>query len=78
MQYNTEKVMQNYVEAYQKLYQRTPTDIRALDHEWVIVNGARMRITELEYLTGRLQLEYEQIAGAKRNLVNRLIKWLRS
>lgn len=74
---NAEKVMQNYVEAYHKLYNRTPSDLRALDHEWVIVNGARMRITELEYLTKQLQQEYSQMMLNRRNLVSRLINWFK-
>jgi hypothetical protein len=74
---SVEKVMQGYVEAYRKLYNRTPSDLRALDNDWVIVNGARMRLSELEYLTKQLQLEYSQITSEKKNIVNRLIGWLK-
>jgi hypothetical protein len=73
-----EKVMMNYVEAYQKLYRRTPTDVRAIDQDWVIVNGARMRVTELEKLTSHIIQEYEEVVGAKRNVISRLIKWFKS
>lgn len=73
-----EKVVHNYMQAYQKLYRRTPADLRILDQEWVIVNGARMRITELEFLTARLQQEYEQVVGAKRNVLARLINWFKT
>ncbi len=73
-----EKVMMNYVEAYQKLYHRVPTDVRAIDQEWVIVNGARMRVVELEKLTSHIMQEYEQVVGAKRNVIGRLIKWFKS
>jgi len=72
-----EKVMQNYVEAYQKLYKRVPTDLRAIDKDWVSVNGARMRITELEYLTRQLTMEYKQLSE-KKNIIGRLIKWMKS
>lgn len=75
---SAEKVMQNYVDAYRKLYNRAPADLRALDNDWVVVNGARMRLTELEYLTKQLQLEYRQVVGDRRNLVNRLIGWFKS
>ena len=75
--YDTEKVMHNYVEAYTKLYNRHPTDLRALDEEWVVVNGARMRVSELVYLTGQLQQEYRQAMNQKRNMVKRLISWFR-
>lgn len=72
---NINRVMLQYVEAYEQLYQRRPRDLRAVDEEWVIVNGARMRFTELDNLTKQLQLEYKQTMSNKRNLVGRLIKW---
>jgi len=77
MDITSEKAMIHYAEAYQKLYKRMPKDLRALDNHWVIVNGARMRVTELEYLTRQLQQEYSQSLAARKNLVNRLLKWFK-
>ena len=74
---SSEQVMMHYAEAYQKLYNRTPRDLRALDDDWVVVNGARMRVTELEYLTKQLQQEYRQGLDDRRSIVNRLVKWLK-
>ncbi|MEM9952500.1 MAG: hypothetical protein AAFV93_00065 [Chloroflexota bacterium] len=74
---NTNSVMYRYAEAYEKLYNRRPRDLRAVDSDWVIVNGARMRLTELEHLTTQLQLEYKQTQANKRNMVSRLIKWFK-
>lgn len=73
-----EKVMLHYTEAYQKLYKRTPKDLRALDNEWVVVNGARMRVSELEYLTKQLQQEYRQGLAQQRSIVSRLVNWFKS
>jgi len=72
-----ENVMHNYAIAYEKLYNRRPRDLRAVDSNWVIVNGARMQISELEHLTRQLQLEYNQSLGNRRNVVSRLIKWFK-
>lgn len=72
-----ERVMQNYLEAYEKLYHRIPQDVRALDENWVVVNGARMRLVELEYLTEQMQREYTQSLEDQRGLVKRLIKWFK-
>jgi len=72
-----EKVVQHYTEAYQKLYQRTPRDLRILDQEWIVVNGARMRLTELEYLTNQLLQEYQQSIEERRGIINRLVKWFK-
>ncbi len=66
-----------YAEAYQKLYRRMPKDLRALDNNWVVVNGARMRVSELEYLTKQLQQEYVQSLDERRGLVNRLLRWFK-
>jgi hypothetical protein len=72
-----EHVMHSYAEAYEKLYNRRPRDLRAVDNNWVIVNGARMRINELEILTKQLQMEYSQSIGSKRSIVGRLINWFK-
>lgn len=77
MVYSPEILMHNYAEAYEKLYNRRPRDLRAVDGDWVIVNGARMRLGELEHLTKQLQLEYKQTLANKRNVVSRLIKWFK-
>ncbi|HLV34346.1 MAG TPA: hypothetical protein VKY59_04490 [Spirillospora sp.] len=46
-----------------------------LGGDWVIVNGARMRVRELEYLTRQLQYEYSRQHAARRSVVQRLIGW---
>lgn len=74
MQQDAELVMQRYVEIYRKLHNRTPQDLRTLDAEWVVVNGARMRVSELEFVITQLQKEYQQLISQKRGLVSRLIK----
>ncbi len=77
MQQSANQVIHQYAEAYQKLYNRRPSDLRALDNNWVIVNGARMRVTELEYLTHRLHQEYSQTRASRKSVINRLIKWFK-
>jgi hypothetical protein len=77
MDLSSERALMNYSEAYQLLYSRKPKDLRALENGWVIVNGARMRVSELEYLTNQLQREYEQGREQKRSIVNRLLKWFK-
>lgn len=77
MSQSPEILMHNYAQAYEKLYNRRPRDLRAVDSEWVIVNGARMRLNELEHLTQQLQLEYRETLSNKRNVVARLIKWFK-
>jgi len=74
---NPQTVVEHYTEAYQKLYQRTPRDLQILDHDWIIVNGARMRISELQYLTQQLQQEYKQGLEQRRGLVKRLVTWFK-
>jgi hypothetical protein len=60
---NPENVMLSYAEAY--------------ENDWVIVNGARMRLAELEHLTKQLQMEYKQTLSNRKNMVGRLIKWFK-
>jgi hypothetical protein len=72
-----DKVIAHYSEAYQKLYNRSPRDIQNLDNGWVIVNGARMKISELEYLTRQLQEEINQDLLKRRSVVTRLLRWFK-
>ncbi|MCU0479884.1 MAG: hypothetical protein MUE54_01575 [Anaerolineae bacterium] len=71
-----EKIVSSYTEAYQKLYNRVPKDLE-MDGEWVVVNGARMKLADLQYLTEQLREEYNKNAGEKKNVVNRLLKWFK-
>lgn len=72
-----ELIMHSYAQAYEKLYKSHPRDLRILDDEWVVVNGARMRVGELEMLTQQLQTEYKQSMAHQRDIVSRLIRWLK-
>lgn len=77
MQMTSEQALSFYANAYQKLYKRIPRELRAVDHEWVIVNGARMRVDELEYITQQLEVEYNQTMAQKKNLVKRLLNFFK-
>ncbi len=77
MNSTTEKIVAHYSEAYQRLYKREPRDLRMIDGDWVIVNGARMRANELAYLTEQLQIEYNQGLDERKNVVQRLVKWFK-
>lgn len=73
----SEKIIASYVEAYERLYERQPKQLDVLDSEWVIVNGARIHISDLAYLTTKLNQEYQQTVTQKRGVVLRLISWLK-
>jgi hypothetical protein len=74
---SAERAIIHYAEAYQKLYKRMPKDLRALDSNWVIVNGARIQVGELEHLTARLLHEYNESIARKKSVVSRLISWFK-
>ncbi len=75
---NIERAMARYLEIYQSLYKRKPSELRDLGSDWVLVNGARMTLHELEQLTGQLQSEFQQEQMRKRGLVKRLLGWFTS
>lgn len=78
MDMHSENILTHYTQAYQLLYKRSPKDVRMLGNGWVSVNGAKMRLTELEFLTHQLQLEYNQLVIAeKRGIVKRLLNWFK-
>lgn len=70
-------VMKRYRQVYLKLYQREPRELRDLGTGWVLVNGARMQVGELVRLTDQMQNEYRQAMTQKRNVIMRLLTWLR-
>jgi hypothetical protein len=74
---SSDYVLHRYLDLHKKLYNRPPRELTQIDSEWVIVNGAKMRFSELENLTQHLQNEYRQTIDKRRNLASRLIKWLK-
>lgn len=77
MEVTADKAIYQYARAYHRLYNRLPRDLRAVDAEWVIVNGARMRAVELEYLTKQLQQEYNKGRDQRKSVVMRLLNWFK-
>ncbi len=72
---NTEKAMTRYLEIYKSLYRRVPGELRDLGGNWVLVNGARMSVEELEQLSDQLQQELWQEQHRRRSIVKRLLNW---
>lgn len=74
-----QEIVARYVAAYQLLYKRPPRDLRLLTRDWVTVNGARMRLIEMVYLTRQLEKEYaaQWEVVNKHTLVQRLLKWFK-
>lgn len=78
MNVSNDKILLAYSEAYQKLYQRKPRELRLIENDFVIVNGARMRVSDLEHLAIQLQREYARLHEQRRSIVNRLLTWFKS
>ena len=74
----SEQVIGQYKQSYQRLYDRTPQYLYVLDDDWVIVNGARMRATELQFVVQRLDEEYQREQKKRQSVVQRLISWLKT
>lgn len=74
---NVSVAIKRYQQVYHKLYKREPRELRDLGAGWVLVNGARMQVAELEKLTDQMQLEYRQAMARKRTMIQRLLTWLR-
>ncbi len=74
-QRRVEKAMARYLMIYRSLYQRAPKELRDLGNNWVLVNGARMNVEELENLASELNREYQQSLANKRNIVKKLLNW---
>jgi hypothetical protein len=76
----SQQIIDHYAQAYQQLYKRSPRELRMIGNGWVNVNGAKMRISELEFLTRQLQKEYYSLPDntiQRRSIVNRLLNWFK-
>jgi hypothetical protein len=73
-----EQAIIKYAEAHERLYRRPPRGVRVLNQEWVIVNGAQIRVSELQHLTRQLTLEFEQSMAQRKSIVLRLLRFFRS
>lgn len=72
---NTERAKARYLDIYQSLYHRVPSELRDLGNNWVLVNGARMTLQELEQLTEQLHHELQLERERKRSVLKRLVGW---
>lgn len=71
----TPEIISEYQKTYMSLYRRAPTELRELGDNWILVNGARMTVSELQQLTQQLKKELEEVRAAKRSVIKRLVKW---
>jgi hypothetical protein len=46
-----QSVMNLYADAYQQVYQMPPKDFRAINADQVLLNGAIIQVSDLEYMT---------------------------
>lgn len=70
--------MARYLHVYESLYQRAPRQLRDLGNNWLLVNGAHMRVDELETLAEQLNREYQQVLANKRGVVKRLLAFFKT
>ncbi len=77
MPINADTAMMRFTSAYVKLFKRMPQNLQAIDNNWVLVNGARFQIVELEFLSAHMELQYKLVQQQKRGLIQRLVRWLK-
>lgn len=77
METSAELALARYTEIYEKVYAHAPKDVRILSGDWLIVNGAQLRASELSQMTELMEMEYSLSQGRKRNLASRLTGWLK-
>jgi hypothetical protein len=77
MENSVEGAISRYSDAYHKVYHRRPSQLHTVGKDWIIVNGARMQPSDLDFLTSQLLHEYQQTFQRRRTIVGRLIKWFK-
>ncbi len=77
METSAERALTQYVAIYEKLYARAPKDVCILSEDWLVVNGAQMRASELVHLSEQMERDYILVQARKRGISARLYAWLR-
>lgn len=77
MEHSVENAISRYSDAYHQVYRRRPSQLHTIGNNLIVVNGARMQPSELDFLTSQLLHEHEQIFQRRRTIVGRLIKWFK-
>ena len=77
METSAELALARYTEVYEKVYAHAPKDVRILSGDWLIVNGAQLRASELAQMTDLLESEYTLSRARKRSLAVRLTSWMK-
>lgn len=74
---HAELALAQYTEIYEKVYAHSPKDVRILSGDWLVVNGAQLRASELAQMTALLEQEYALVQSRKRSFASRFTSWLR-
>ena len=73
MNMTAEQALMCYADAFYRVYNFMPDDLLALDEEWAFVNGVRIPVCEVAWLTNSLEQEFA-MQQQKRGVVVRLIE----
>jgi hypothetical protein len=69
-----EQALMCYADAFYRVHNFMPDDLLALDDEWVFLNGVRIPVVEVAWLTNSLEQEYA-MQLQKRGTVVRMIQF---
>ncbi len=69
-----EQALMCYADAFYRVHRYMPDDLLALDEDWVFVNGVRIHVSEVNWLTNCLEQEFA-VQQQKRGVVIRLIEY---
>ncbi len=75
MTVSAQQAIERYAYAYQKLYQQSPTELYAIDAEWIVVDGYTVHVEELEDATAQLVQALDQTPDERRQIVYKLMAW---
>ncbi len=69
MQMTAEQALMCYADAYYRVNRYIPDDLCALDEDWGFVNGVRIHVSEVEWLTACLEQEFAMQQKQRGNIV---------
>lgn len=77
METKAERALTQYVSIYEKLHAAPPKDICILSGDWLLVDGAQLRASELARMSEQMERDYILAQARRRGIALRVASWLR-
>jgi hypothetical protein len=77
METNAERALSQYTAIYERLFAEPPANVCILSGDWLLVDGAQLRASEVVHMSEQLERDYILAQARRRGIALRVMSWLR-